>query len=164
MRVFDPLTGEERFGFYAYDESFTGGVRTATADVNFDGAPDIITAAGPGGGPHVKVFDGKTGEQLDGDIGSFFAYESNFTGGVFVAAGDLNGDGHADIVTGADAGGGPHVRAFSGLDGSELASFYAYESSFSGGVRVAVADVDGDMLPDIVTGAGPGGRPARARV
>ncbi len=38
-----------------------------------------------------------------------------------MAAGDLNGDGYADIVTGADAGGGPHVRAFSGLDGTELA-------------------------------------------
>ena len=75
VRVFDPLTGEERFGFFAYDASFTGGVRMATADVNCDGVPDIITAAGPGGGPHVRVFDGKTGEQLDGAIGSFFAYD-----------------------------------------------------------------------------------------
>jgi len=76
VRVFDPLTGQERFGFMAYDTSFTGGVRTATADVNFDGVADIVTAPGPGGGPHIRVFSGKTGEQLTGAIGSFFAYDS----------------------------------------------------------------------------------------
>jgi hypothetical protein len=74
--VVDPITQELRFNFYAYHAEFTGGVRVATADVNADGAPDIITAAGPGGGPHVKVFSGKTGAQLEGAIGNFYAYDS----------------------------------------------------------------------------------------
>ena len=50
---------------------FTGAVRVATGDVNGDGTPDIITAAGPGGGPHIKVFDGVTGAT----IRSFMAYD-----------------------------------------------------------------------------------------
>src|SRR4051794_7920963 len=63
-----------------------------------------------------------------------------FTGGVSVAAGDVNGDGFPDIVTGAGPTGGPHVKAFSGKDGSELFSFYAYDAGFTGGVNVAVGD------------------------
>src|SRR5204863_7714922 len=113
--------------------NFTGGVRVATGDVNGDGYDDLITAAGAGGGPHVKVFDGKTGALLR----EFMAYDAAFTGGVYVAAGDVNGDGKADIVTGVGVGGGPHVKAFSGADGSVLASFMAYDANFLGGVYVA---------------------------
>src|SRR5262249_16695967 len=73
VRVFDahPLT--EKFSLFPYT-TFTGGVRVATADVNLDGTPDIITGGGPGGGPHVRVFSGKDGSQLPGMIGSFFAF------------------------------------------------------------------------------------------
>jgi len=141
--------------FYAYDPAFMGGVRVALGDVNGDGIPDIITAAGPGGGPHVEVFSGKDLSML----ASFLAYNPAFTGGVYVAAGDLNGDGRADIITGAGAGGGPHVEVFSGADLSMLASFFAYGAGFTGGVRVAAGDIDRDGHADIITGAGPGGGP-----
>src|SRR5438477_54410 len=85
-------------------------VRGASADVDADGFADIVVGAGAGGGPHVQVVSGATGAGL----ASFFAYSTAFTGGVQVAAGDIDGDGKADIITGAGAGGGPHVQVFSG--------------------------------------------------
>jgi hypothetical protein len=155
VKVFSGATGTEIRSFFAYPVGFTGGVRVATGDINGDGLVDIITGTGPGSGPHVKVFDGRTGAELK----SFFAYPAGFTGGVYVAAGDVNGDGVADIITGAGPGGGPHVRVFDGISQAELHSFFAYDVGFQGGVRVAAGDVDGDGLAEIITGAGPGGLP-----
>ncbi|MGH9268888.1 MAG: hypothetical protein ACRD0D_12030, partial [Acidimicrobiales bacterium] len=128
--------------------------RVAAGFVTPDNRADIITGAGPGGGPHVKVFDGNTG----GELGGLLAY-GGFTGGVYVASGDLNGDRLADIITGPGPGGGPHVKAFSGLNGAEMRSFFAYDAGFTGGVFVGGGDVTGDGRADIIAGAGPGGGP-----
>ena len=105
-------TGREILGFMAYDPSYTGGVWVAAGDVNGDGFADIVTGAGIGGGPHVNVFDGRTGQS----IMAFFAYADSLRDGVTVAATDINGDGRAEIVTGAGLGGAPHVRAFNPVD------------------------------------------------
>ena len=146
-------------GFYAYDPAFPGGVNVAAGDVNGDGVAEIITGAGPGGGPHVRAFSVKDGVATE--VAGFYAYDPSFPGGVSVAAGDVNGDGVAEIITGAGPGGGPHVRAFTVAGGvvSEVAGFYAYDPTFPGGVSVAVGDVNGDGVAEIITGAGPGGGP-----
>jgi hypothetical protein len=155
VKVFSGLTGALLGEFMAYAPTFGGGVRVAAADVNGDGKADIITGAGPGGGPHVKVFSGAG----FGELASFMAYNSGFAGGVTVAAGDFTGDGKADIVTGAGAGGGPHVKVFDGQTLNVVRSYYAYAADFTGGVSVAVGDFDGNGAADIITGAGPGGGP-----
>ena len=87
VQVFDAATGALLFGFFAYDPAFTGGVRVAAADVNGDGVPDVITAPGPGGGPHVRVFDGaalQAGQAVE--VVGLFAYNPAFTGGVYIGA------------------------------------------------------------------------------
>jgi acrosin len=157
--------------FMAFDPSFRGGVTVAAGDVNDDGFADVIVGAGPGGGPHVKVIDGRklNQTQANGEIADsallmgFMAYDTSFHGGVFVAAGDVNGDGFADVVTGAGPGGGPHVKAFSGVNGAVLVSFMAfgpYNPSFHGGVNVGAGLFFGSSpKADIVVGEGPGGQP-----
>jgi hypothetical protein len=83
-------------------------------------------------------------------LSSFYAYDPAFAGGVFVAAGDVNGDGRADVFTGAGASSGGQIA-----DSALLASFFAYDSSFNGGVRVGASDVNGDGFADLLTAAGP---------
>src|SRR5262249_10481511 len=45
------------------------------------------------------------------------------------------------VVTGAGAGGGPHVRKFDGSSGPPGLSFYAFAPAFTGGLARAVADL-----------------------
>ena len=155
IRVINGATEQDFGSFFAFDPSFRGGVFVAASDINGDGFADIVVGAGPGGGPHVKVFDGQT----FAEIKSFFAYDPSFRGGVSVAAYDFNKDGFNEIVTGAGAGGAPHVKVFDGQSLQVIKEFMAYALTFGGGVYVAAGDFDSDLVPDIITGAGAGGGP-----
>jgi virginiamycin B lyase len=155
IAIVNTQTGEVTKSFFAYDPSFSGGVSIALADFNNDGVLDLVTGAGPGGGPQVNIFDGSNFSLIK----SFFAFDSNFRGGVNVGAGDINQDGSMDIVVAAGAGGGPEVRVFNGATLAVISQWYAYESSFSGGVTVAVGDLGDDGVFEVVTGAGSGGSP-----
>ncbi len=54
--------------------------------------------------------------------------------------------------------GGPHVRIFD-RNFQLVSQFFAYEKTFRGGVQVAVADMDGDGVEDIITSPGQGRKP-----
>jgi hypothetical protein len=133
VRVFDGASGNQFKEFYAYEQQFVGGVRVAVGDVNGDGAHDIITGTGPGTTPEVRVFDGSS----TNPIGEFFAFQSGYSGGVFVSAADLNNDGRSDIIAGAGPEAPAAVRVFRGLEGEVLAEHFAFGKEFQGGVCVA---------------------------
>lgn len=154
VRVFGP-DGVATAGWFAYEQTFGGGVRVAAGSLgDTDGQDEIATAPGPGRAPQVKVFE------ANGTPGpNFNAYPADFRGGVFIAVGDLNGDGFDEIITGAGRGGGPHVRVFNANGTPTGIEFMAYDQAFTGGVTVAAGDVDGDGRDEIITAAGPGGGP-----
>jgi hypothetical protein len=160
VKVYDAVTHAEKYDFMAFNSQFMGGVRVAAGDVNGDGHSDIVVGAGPGGGSQVRVFDGVTGSPLAGTLGSFNAFDAGVTNGVNVAVGDVNGDGKADIIVGTDVGStSPLIRVFSGATGALMFSVLGNDANFTGGERVAAADVNGDGFADVIAAAGPGGPP-----
>jgi hypothetical protein len=131
---------------------FSNGARVAFEDVNHDGIPDVIVGSGPGQPATVNIYNGATGALLN----TFTVLKNSggtaFTGGVFVAGGDFQGQ--ECFVVGADAGGGSRVQVINANTGAILYDFLAFAPSFTGGVRVGVADTNGDGQDDIICGAG----------
>lgn len=105
-------------------------VRTAVGDVNGDGTVDFIGGTGPGTATRVVVIDGATQQTLT----SFEPFEAAFTGGIFLAVGDFDGDNRADIVVTPDQGGGPRATIYSGNGFGKIADFFAIDDpNFRGG-------------------------------
>jgi subtilisin family serine protease/subtilisin-like proprotein convertase family protein len=156
LSAYDPLSGAVVWKVFAYESTFTGGVRVTTADVNGDGVVDVIVAPGPGRPAEIRAFNGIDGTELF----SFQAFEPTFTGGAFVAAGDFNGDGKAEIVVTPDQGGGPRVRVLADAGQTVLADFFGIDDpNFRGGARATVGDLNHDGTPDLIVAAGYGGGP-----
>jgi hypothetical protein len=148
LSVSEPYTG-----FYAYAPSFTGGVWVAAGDVNGDGKDEIITGAGPGGGPHVRVWTlGPDGHSFV-EVAGFMAYDPHFGGGVAVTAGNLVAEGSEapildEIATAPSLGGGPHIRVFGGA-GVVKREFMAFGTEDPLGYRITAGDFDFDTVDDL---------------
>jgi uncharacterized repeat protein (TIGR01451 family) len=140
----------------------------SATDTNFGPEPPASIGAaivvgsddGCNGPPWVRVIDPNSGVELS----RFLAYDSRFRGSVRVATGDVTGDGVAEIITAPSRNAIGEVRVFqrnllgaaqqNGLsEWTELTQYrtLAFGPKYRGGVEVAVADIDGDRVNDIVT-------------
>ncbi|MFO0799502.1 MAG: hypothetical protein U0804_18695 [Gemmataceae bacterium] len=154
-----PLADFLAFG----DPNFRGGSRVAMADMNRDGAAELIVGAGLGGGPRVAVYDGAAlaRGQAARLVPDFFALDPALRSGVYVAAADLDGDGRGDVIYSTGVTGGPRVRVVSGAllianPGADvaalpaLADFFTWDSRDRKGLRVAARDLDGDGKAELI--------------
>jgi hypothetical protein len=155
IKIFN-LNGELKGQWFAFNKNFRGGVKVACADVNHDGQDEIIAVQGSLGDSEIKIFNSR-GNLL----GSFYAYDNKFKGGLNLATGDIDGDGEKEIVVGMAAGNIPEVRVFKAI-GVMQSQFLAYPKTFRGGVRVAIANIKGGTRSNrsqIITAPEKGGGP-----
>lgn len=144
VRVFS-ADGKEVAHFAAYDERFKGGVAVALGDfLSAHEGPEIVTAPGEGGGPHVRVFTSSGAL-----IAQFFPYSAKSSRGVSVAVGDLTGNGQEGIVTAVGSGVSDEVKMFD-VTGREAGSFTVKGLPKGERWGVTLADIDDDVEQEIV--------------
>ncbi len=146
------LNGKSGGTLATYSTGLKPGVSVALGDVTGDGRADLVVGSGPGAPARVKVYDAKTHKLLE----TLSPFGATFKGGVSVAAGDLNGDGKADVIAGTGPGIKAQVAAFSGATSTLLETLTPFSPSFTGGVSVAAADTNQDGKTDVIAATGPG--------
>jgi hypothetical protein len=161
------LVGQRIVATATYGTKFRNGLSVAVGDVNGDGAADIVTVPTVGM-PQVKVFRNQLPDKtawLRSRKFNAFASNPNFRGGATVTVADLDGlrDGNSrgNIIVGSGTGIRAQVRVF---DVTAPAAVYPPirkimdpDRNFRFGFWVTAGDVDGDQLPEIITGSGPQG-------
>ena len=163
------MDGSTLFTFNGDSEGDRFGSSVSGAgDVNGDGTPDLIVGALADNSIEENNGSARVLSGLDGSTLFTFKGDSGFDyfGGSVSGAGDVNGDGRADLIVGAsgddnkgdDSG---SARVLSGLDGSTLFTFNGDSAGDRFGSSVSGAgDLNGDGIGDFVVGGygGTGGK------
>ncbi len=179
VRLVNAATGAVLAETTPFERAFRGGVRVAVADTDGDRIPELLVGSGAGRTAEIRLFRQQVVAGVTTLVEDVAARTQPFgprvTGGVEIAAGDVDGDGRADIVAALARGAGTvHVfRSVAGADpfeNSPYRAFTPFGAGYGGGASVAVADVGtfvagrltsataADGHVEIVVGSGPGMR------
>ena len=153
--------------------AFQGYAIADAGDVGGDRVPDILTSAPGDGAGHVYVHSGRTGRLLHDLAGE---NPGDFFGSAVSSAGDVDRDGRADVLVGAELNADAGLRSgrayvFSGRTGKLIRELQVGDQGDLFGSAVdSTEDVNRDRVPDHIVGArggglvGPGNGPGRVYV
>ncbi len=135
VRGTDILISDAGGSWLGYPEFFKGSVQVSAGDLTNSGTSEIVTGAGKGGGPQIRIFS-QTGEVVN----QFFAYEPSFRGGVHVLVGNIDGDDTNEIIVSPLSGHAPEIEIYSLKAGRvvEERSINIFEPSYRGGFHIAI--------------------------
>ncbi|MEK7189685.1 MAG: VCBS repeat-containing protein, partial [Patescibacteria group bacterium] len=138
IKIFDPQGKQKGKSFYGVYKGYTGGVNLAVAGSQIAVGTTRDSLA-------IRVFN-KEGKLLK----KWAAFTGSVKGGVNIAAGDINGDGKSEIVTGRGTG-KPEIKIFSAAGKQIGKSFLGASAKGKTGIGVAVNDVDNNGVDEIVS-------------
>lgn len=150
IRVFSNDGVPTGASFFAYNNAFRGGVNVTCGDLTGDGKAEIITGAGVGGGPHIRVYDA-AGVLLD----EAFSGSASESTGVFVTLGDTDGNGQLEVLTSPMAYAYPSVTVFTWTNGAlKYREALATGSVQTHGTPLAAFDIDNDNKDELAVSEG----------
>lgn len=135
-------------GFFASRDDVSGGATVVVADLDRDGSDDVVT--GQAGEVTIRFAGGR--------IVRVKPFGSTYHGSVSLAVGQTNRDAPLEIVA-VPAEGASATVVVLDTRGTVIRRWLAYRKEFTGGATIALGDLDGDGLNEIVTAPGRGGGP-----
>lgn len=155
IQVYNGLT-RDLIATYAPLGTYFNGLNVAVGDIADNGKDDIVVGVAGASWPYVAVLNGQTGAVID----EFLAYPTSFKSGIRVSVGDMNDDGHADVIVSPNKGPtGEPVEIFSGksiitgtANPAELTSFAPFGASYTGGISIAAGMLSKSGPADLVVG------------
>ena len=147
IRIYTHTGRKKHRDWYPFGETYTGGYSFAVAEnKSIVQNNRLIVAGGVGYNSRVHVYTYRpyTLEY------SWAPYEAGYTGGINVAAGDIDGDGYDEVIIGAGKGKKPEITVFD-ITGKRVSGpFIAYQTFMNNGIDVRAVDVDFDGRDDII--------------
>lgn len=151
VKVFDRGGKDKQLDIIPYADRDRGGVSVAVANTDGGKESEIITAIYRFGRSRIKVYKTDAFRTI---VKEFEGWPETVQGGIELSGGDVTGDGKADVLAAIGNGDTPQILSFTGKGRRLPQNFFAYEKEFSGGVRVAIGDINGDGKNEIVTTPG----------